>query len=813
MHRKKYIYKLIKKSILALTIVALLVTLFPTITRKVKAYDPKLINYTYDGSSFFMDSSPLFDLGTISFSDAPFLFVTVNLTDTTITDSTNSGIECDISSTTLLFDVNKTGGTYNTVQYEVWIDPSKQTDLSAQYYSSLDINVSYKDKELKLSTITATFTKGTNVASLDVASTYKYGELWNVSSSVTHAVNDPVYKISGFSFTQADFAGITEKYPYVYVSRGDNYISVEYEDSSGHYSKAEASKTVTIERGDLTVKVPSVKPGEDYNIEVSGEAYGVPVDTSGSTFYYQEYNEEVGVEVPMPTAPDVLDSGWDKYNTTKPTKPGKYVVAVLLNDDLISNYNVPYTIFNIIGSAGKASIEVKDIEYGQKLEPVVKSDDYDVKLATITYKLASEDDSKYTKTLPTKPGKYTARAYFPENSSFLECAVTCNFEIKKIEGEGTVKVNSIVYGETPKPQIESKDYDKNKVDIYYKLSGEDNSKFKKDTPTIPGSYVVRAVFKENDLYAEHIDESKFTISKVNGEGTVVAKDIYLGMKMNIIPSSSKNGTASVKYYYKEQGASDSAYLATEPSKIGNYTVKAVFPETEGYYEAKAEANFKITYMPSPGYSISGTKGKGDFYTSDVTIKAPEGYLISTTFGSGYVDSLKYSSASQSSYMYFKNKSTGALSDKVTMPTYKIDSKAPEISNTTRNAITNHSTIYKASELFTITDDNLETVIINGENVQVSNGKASFNLTANRGKKEYVIIASDRAGHEIKYTVVVAEPWLESGIIPSGTIVRLEPATEYKLDGGKWKVDGDDTVYSGNINFFVANEEEHIFTKD
>ncbi|WP_294491714.1 hypothetical protein [uncultured Ruminococcus sp.] len=53
------------------------------------------------------------------------------------------------------------------------------------------------------------------------------------------------------------------------------------------------------------------------------------------------------------------------------------------------------------------------------------------------------------------------------------------------------------------------------------------------------------------------------------------------------------GNGDVTYYYKPQGAEDSAYTSEKPTAEGAYTVKAEVAETEGYYGGTAYADFNI----------------------------------------------------------------------------------------------------------------------------------------------------------------------------------------------------------------------------
>lgn len=614
----------------------------------------------------------------------------------------------------------------------------------------------------------------------------------NVGSSVPEGAT-----VTWFHTTYGDVTTNPEKLRNLGVGTHEVNLTVTHPDYNDYnetiyyiVTKGESEIVLGSEKYKLGEEITATVYIEDYDIG-TGEIEMRELPAS-PIYYTLEYKAESGS----------VSSG------SLPTSAGKYQVRAVLNSDLDSQYYTPEASFEIIASKGTGSVIAKDINYSEKLNITVESKDYDVKKAILYYKLQSEDDSKYTKEEPEDPGKYTVKAVFPANDKFEAAEAKDNFEIKPVEGKAKITVADIKYGETPKPVIETEDYDKDKAKIYYKVSGANDSTFKAIIPKNPGSYIAQAVFPANKGFSQHIETCKFQIIKADGEGKVTAKDVYVGMKSSAVASSNKNGTDKVKYEYKLVSESDSAYSAAFPSQPGTYKVRATFPETDLYLAAKAETTFKMSYMPSPGYSKTGVKGKNDFYTSDVTIKAPAGYQISTSLGSGYVDSLKYSTASQSKYMYFKEISTGALSDKVEMPKYKIDSTKPEFSGN----IKNNDVLFVDEKVIDINDANLESVTVNGKSVPVSNGRASVNFAANGGMETYTVVAIDKAGNEISYTITVKSEWMEKGVIPAGEKIKLYAGTGYELEAGKWQVSGDTTVYNGGMKVYVADDTELSFSK-
>ena len=106
-----------------------------------------------------------------------------------------------------------------------------------------------------------------------------------------------------------------------------------------------------------------------------------------------------------------------------------------------------------------------------------------------------------------------------------------------------------------------------------------------------------------------------------------------------VVSSTTNGVENITYYYKEQGAEDSAYTTTVPSEAGKYTAKAVFAETELFNEVSVTSNFEI--LPSAQEDgtapvISGVEN-GKTYYGDQKVTITDENLSSVTVNGGAVE--------------------------------------------------------------------------------------------------------------------------------------------------------------------------------
>ncbi|MCX4322471.1 MAG: hypothetical protein OSJ59_05850 [Lachnospiraceae bacterium] len=135
--------------------------------------------------------------------------------------------------------------------------------------------------------------------------------------------------------------------------------------------------------------------------------------------------------------------------------------------------------------------------------------------------------------------------------------------------------------------------------------------------------------------------------------------------------------------------------------------------------------------------------------------------------------------------------------------------------------------YPEGTLFQVEDANLDKVLVNEQEAAPENG--SYKVAANG--TSCVIRAIDKAGHESTCSITVSgtvtpkpeepkpeepkpeEPKPETGytISKSGEY-ELKVGVKYHLAEGKWKVDGDKSVYQGGRDFYVPANGSYQFSK-
>nr|MCR5293441.1 hypothetical protein [Eubacterium sp.] len=127
----------------------------------------------------------------------------------------------------------------------------------------------------------------------------------------------------------------------------------------------------------------------------------------------------------------------------------------------------------------------------------------------------------------------------------------------------------------------------------------------------------------------------------------------------VIETDSDQEEGNYIFYYKPQGADDEEYTTEQPASGGAYTVKVEIPFTDYYATATATADFSILFLqaPSERYTLSGTRGKNDYYVSDVAVVAPSGYEISDTVDGSFASSINY--RADLTRVYYRRISDGA----------------------------------------------------------------------------------------------------------------------------------------------------------
>ena len=374
--------------------------------------------------------------------------------------------------------------------------------------------------------------------------------------------------------------------------------------------------------------------------------------------------------------------------------------------------------------------------------------------------------------------------------------------------------DTIVSGTAWKPELSSNSDGAADAVYTYKKKDASDDTFITDPPTAAGDYVVRATIPETKKFKKTVCEASFTLVRAQTTASVTLDGALSGT--DYTPTLTTNSDANPVYMYKPAGAPDSAYSTDAPKGAGTYCLHVHLPQTDSCEATSCDTEFTLTNLgvPEQGYAINGTKGNADYYTSDVWIAAPEGYLISDTYGDGYKEAIEYREGLGK--VYYKRAEDGAWTGGVDFTeTLKIDKVAPIVASSKdqsgASVVLGANTLVYADELtVTLSDDHLASVRLDGKDMTVADGKCTLELTPGKRQTTYSIVAEDDAGNTYTAKVIVVGTWVNKRDVPVGVKISLEAGESLVFGNGKWMVSGDSTIYEGSQRFYVAKSGDYTF---
>lgn len=335
-----------------------------------------------------------------------------------------------------------------------------------------------------------------------------------------------------------------------------------------------------------------------------------------------------------------------------------------------------------------------------------------------------------------------------------------------------------------------------------------------------GIYTAKATALSNSNYQLPSDFTKeFSIldpDKKKGIVTISMEGFIYGAKPSSpVITSKTNDVSKAVVVFKSANESDLTYRAGVPTEVGNYIVKVTLPKNEDYNACTATARFSIEYLtvPENAYSISGKKGTNGWYVSTIEITPSAGYEIS--YGdrdhfSSYP--IKIDQSVTGGSIYIRDAVSYGQSARIPIGSYSIDTTAPYVVNM------NDGEIYFGDEngnvACVVNDENISYVEINGQKVTLTDldkSSKSFDIVVGAKKETITFSVYDMAGNRTDFSVIVAPSWKRNGVINEGEIY-LEAGEKFTIPEGKWKIDGDETIYYGGTVFYVTKEGLYNFKK-
>lgn len=422
---------------------------------------------------------------------------------------------------------------------------------------------------------------------------------------------------------------------------------------------------------------------------------------------------------------------------------------------------------------------------------------------TIEYKKKDADDSTYTDKLPEAVGKYTVRAKLAQTKNYTGATATEDFEVVYLD-----------VPEEPYKCTEMKDATGTITDVKitapagYKIATSASGPFTTELSYLTAKAAGTIFYRRDSdgAITSGIVPQPYTVMD---DAKITIKDkIYYGTKYSVEYTAHTKAKLSLSYRDTEGSLE---YTDVQPTKPGHYMVRLT-GEADGFYKAvEVLKPFDISYLEEPENeaSLLGESINAGWYVSDVYVKAPKGFKISTSLKGTYEKEILYNESIKK--LYYRRDSDGATTDGIVFnANAKIDKVIPSIKCKDSVTPVNGGQVFSDGFSFTIYDENLKEVELNGKPQTVKDGSCTITLPADKRPSGVNVIASDAAGnkYDLKFTLYPA--WRKNNTIPIGVDVYLEEGVEYKLEKrNDWILKDDDSVYSSGT-FYVKETNDYNF---
>ena len=253
-------------------------------------------------------------------------------------------------------------------------------------------------------------------------------------------------------------------------------------------------------------------------------------------------------------------------------------------------------------------------------------------------------------------------------------------------------------------------------------------------------------------------------SLVDDGDTVVARDLEIGLQDAVgIQSITVDGLNVL-----DSPGSDTASFTLSTPLPGEKTFAVVATDSLGLSSGwTITLEYALVEAPKPAYSISGTKGNGDWYTSTVSLVPAEGYQISDTLGGTYVDELPYDESITE--IWLKDKTGGFYTDSAEVDPIQIDTEPPVIywlKNGVEQPLSNYAALDARTIPLVAEDPYLTSVSVNGLVSEAVSGEVWTTLTSSKTETQTAtVVAEDEAGNKTEYVFT----YKDSSLVPTCSV--------------------------------------------
>lgn len=268
---------------------------------------------------------------------------------------------------------------------------------------------------------------------------------------------------------------------------------------------------------------------------------------------------------------------------------------------------------------------------------------------------------------------------------YSEGEAVATLTVKKAAGSmGDVTVantdsakTDIIYGDTWTASTSSTT--NQDVSYTYWLSSQSEEQAAATQPTDAGTYTVKATYAATDLYEACSKTAEFTIlPRPAALQWSETKLTYKGDAQSVTATVTNKVSPDTDDSFKLE------YTGNTEKEAGNYTAGVTALGNPNYTldgAANTSQNWSIAYLTAPAspLSVTGTKGQNDWYVSEVTLRAADGYQISADGGATWQGGFGYTTSGtyhEGQTYRLRQTATGYITAPTALPVIKVDLTAP-----------------------------------------------------------------------------------------------------------------------------------------
>ncbi len=456
------------------------------------------------------------------------------------------------------------------------------------------------------------------------------------------------------------------------VTGGSTNNALVYEIEDPSVIEIDSEGVITPKRTGVT-NVTVTRPGDDKYEDVS-ITYSVEVILAQQDAHFENGSAEKTIEYGQSFQNAVVNSSTSfiTYSSSNPdiatvdqtgavttVDSGEVVITATIEgndvyDGLVLSYNLIINKASQMVEFATAPSQIGSLTFGESFTNAATA------ATPITYSSSDEEvaDVDENGTLIIyKAGEVTITATAVETSKYLEATASYTVIINKASQTITFDKGQdieIAYNDNGNIFINSASTDAADDDItvtYAVINGGNSinaETFNYQTGefeiTRPGYIVIEAQFGENDRYAQTNVQYRLTVDKDEQEFSFSADsfEVENGDASFVSPviTTEGDGTGNIVYSVSQddnnvvESINPQTGELTFSSNTGTVTIKATKYADEFYKEVSAKYVLSVVdwIAPADAFSVVGTMGDNGWYTSDVSIVAKEGYLLSYTKG-------------------------------------------------------------------------------------------------------------------------------------------------------------------------------------